>query len=299
MKIDAEFAFSRYQAVRARLPQASFPESSRTALNLLQIADQFDAFLFDAFGVLNVGEQAVPGAAHCVAQLQKMGKPTLVVTNAGSFLLQGLQAKYQKLGFNFEIEQVISSRELLFSALSGYPDTMHWGVVALPESGIEQLDFNLALLGEEQSQFDQVDGFLFLGVRDWTQQQQELLINSLKASPRPFLVGNPDIVAPRETRFSLQPGFYAHAIADATTIEPQFFGKPFGHVFKEATDRINQSSPTRVLMIGDTLHTDILGGAAAGLSTALVTDHGLFKGHDVNHYIERSGIIPDFILPTI
>ncbi|MFD1810358.1 HAD hydrolase-like protein [Gemmobacter lanyuensis] len=34
-------------------------------------------------------------------------------------------------------------------------------------------------------------------------------------------------------------------------------------------------------MVGDTLHTDILGGQAAGHGTILVTDHGLFKGRDV------------------
>ena len=31
-------------------------------------------------------------------------------------------------------------------------------------------------------------------------------------------------------------------------------------------------------MVGDSLHTDILGGAAAGMTTVLITDHGLFRG---------------------
>ena len=33
-------------------------------------------------------------------------------------------------------------------------------------------------------------------------------------------------------------------------------------------------------MVGDSLHTDILGGAAAGMTTVLITDHGLFRGQD-------------------
>ena len=34
--------------------------------------------------------------------------------------------------------------------------------------------------------------------------------------------------------------------------------------------------PDRLAMVGDTLHTDVLGGAAAGCRSVLVTDHGLF-----------------------
>ncbi len=34
----------------------------------------------------------------------------------------------------------------------------------------------------------------------------------------------------------------------------------------------------RVVIVGDTLHSDILGGAAQGWKTVLVTDHGLFAG---------------------
>jgi ribonucleotide monophosphatase NagD (HAD superfamily) len=49
-------------------------------------------------------------------------------------------------------------------------------------------------------------------------------------------------------------------------------------------------------MVGDTLHTDILGGAAYGVKTALVTGHGLFANHNVTPYIAKSGIVPDYIM---
>jgi ribonucleotide monophosphatase NagD (HAD superfamily) len=51
-------------------------------------------------------------------------------------------------------------------------------------------------------------------------------------------------------------------------------------------------------MVGDTLHTDILGGAAAGFKTILVTDYGLFRGHPIAPYIAASKIVPDFIVAT-
>ena len=49
-------------------------------------------------------------------------------------------------------------------------------------------------------------------------------------------------------------------------------------------------------MVGDSLHTDILGGQAAKLKTALVAGYGFFAGHDVDTPIEVSGIQPDYIL---
>ena len=41
-------------------------------------------------------------------------------------------------------------------------------------------------------------------------------------------------------------------------------------------------------MVGDTLHTDVLGGAAYGIKTALVTDHGLFSGYDYTKFSSSS-----------
>ena len=55
----------------------------------------------------------------------------------------------------------------------------------------------------------------------------------------------------------------------------------------------------RVLMVGDTLHTDILGGAQAGFATALVTGHGSLLGLEVAAAIQGSGIAPDHIVTEI
>ena len=63
--------------------------------------------------------------------------------------------------------------------------------------------------------------------------------------------------------------------------------------------RFADVAPSRICMIGDTLHTDILGAAAAGWKTALATAHGLLKGTDPTLPIARSGIVPDHILPSI
>ena len=65
-------AFARYEAVRHRLPEAVFPEGFTQAPGLREIADGFDVFVFDAFGVLNVGETPIAGACDCVAELRAL-----------------------------------------------------------------------------------------------------------------------------------------------------------------------------------------------------------------------------------
>ena len=96
------------------------------------------------------------------------------------------------------------------------------------------------------------------------------LERALGANARPLICANPDLVAPRETGLSCEPGFFTHALADRTGVEPQFFGKPFGNAFQAVLDRLGDIPPVRVAMVGDTLHTDVLGGAAAGMKTVLI-----------------------------
>ena len=86
----------------------------------------------------------------------------------------------------------------------------------------------------------------------------------------------------------------------ALGIEPVFLGKPFPDIFDLALARLEHPPAAgRVLMVGDTLHTDILGGNQAGFATALVTAHGALKGLDVADAIRRAAIVPDFIVESI
>ncbi len=309
-------AFARYERVRNRLPTAAFPGNSQVRANLGELIEAFDAFVFDSFGVLNIGETPIGGARERIARLRSAGKQVLVLTNAATGPLSGLPAKYRSLGFDFEASEIVSSREILANALrtrtdqlnsgvhdgvhSGIHCGIHWGVVAPAAARIEELPGTVTLLPDSNADFDSPDGFVLLSSQAVDEQTHSRLADSLADRNRPLLVGNPDLVAPREDGFSLEPGFYAHDLADRLAIAPAFFGKPFANAFEETLSRLEPGiDPQRVAMIGDTLHTDILGGAAAGFRTVLVTAHGVMKEMDVAACIERSGIVPDFIMPAI
>ncbi len=182
-------------------------------------------------------------------------------------------------------------------AFSAYDPEMHWGVVSGHHADIDQLPCQARYLDE--TTLDACDGFILLNSSNWCDNRQDALVDALRKRPRPVLVGNPDLVALHENGFTCQPGYFAHDIWDRSGIEPRFFGKPYSNAFECVRRRLGQSvSNKRVLMIGDTLHTDILGGAVAGFSTALMLGHGIMQGLDVDACIQKSGIVPDFILMT-
>ena len=83
--LDTDDAFARYEAIRDRLPQADFPQTSRRAETLADAAADYDGFVLDAFGVLNVGDTAIAGAVARMADLRAAGKALCVLTNSASY----------------------------------------------------------------------------------------------------------------------------------------------------------------------------------------------------------------------
>lgn len=293
---DTALAFTEYESIRHRLPAGGGPAHFARAPDLDAIADQFDVFLLDAFGVLNIGETAIPGVVDRVNGLRQRGKQVIVVTNAAGYPSSVLHERYRRLGYSFGPHDVVSSRMAL---LKGFSDHAHrkWGMVAAPKFGRDELPDGAIFLEDDPKAYAEAEGFLMLGASAWSETRQALLERALKDNPRQLLVGNPDLVAPVEAGLSREPGHYAHRLAAASGIEPVFYGKPFPAIFDLARQRIRPGTPDhRVVMVGDTLHTDILGGAAAGFRTALIQGYGFFDGADPEGPIRTSGIVPDFIL---
>jgi len=295
---DTQWAFSRYEDIRKRLPSATFPASSRQARDLGDVTERFDGFILDAFGVLNIGDTPIDGAIARIAQLRAGGKKLVVLTNGASQTRAQALEKYQALGFDFTAGEIVSSRDIAVSQLDRVMPGALWGAIAAEGDAFSDIDARIGDIMENPELFLQADGFLFLSTARWDETTQARLHQALKTRPRPLVVANPDLVAPREAGLSLEPGAYAHRLADELRLTPVFFGKPYRDAFVVAAERLKGIPANRIAMVGDTLHTDILGGRAAGFGTVLITAHGLFAGHDVNGFIAKSGLTPDFILET-
>lgn len=292
---DAESIFRRYEQIRPRLPRVSGARETVEIATVLDIADAVDAVVFDAFGVLNVGERRIEGADRRLEQLRARGCKIRVLTNAASYDRAGAIAKFKRLGLALEDDEIITSRE---AALMRLP-AGHLGVIAAGGDDGCDIAHPFTRLGDAASDYDAVDAVVFLSAADWTETRQSLLMRSLRRNPRPLIVANADLAAPRESGFSLEPGHFGHLVADEIADCVRFFGKPFPDVYDLVAKTLPGVAPSRIAMCGDTLHTDILGAAAHGWRTVLVTADGLFAGLDASEFCRRSGIYADWRLRRI
>lgn len=294
---NAEAAFRRYEEIRPRLPRARFAARADRVRDLSQAADRWDGFVLDAFGVLNVGETPIPGAVARMAELRARGKKLVVLTNAASYTRQGVLAKYRRLGFDFTADEVVSSRDVAVARLDRIAPGASWAAICAEGDSFADIPARATDVHVRPDTLDEADAILFLSTARWSEDWQRRLRAALERRPRPVVVANPDLVAPREDGLSREPGLFAHDLIDELGTEVHWFGKPFAEAFEDAAARTGLA-PARLAMVGDTLHTDILGGKAAGMGGVLIADHGLFAGREVEPFIARSGIVPDLIAAT-
>lgn len=291
----AATVFDRYEAVRHRLPPASPPASTSQIASLHDIAGDAAAFVFDAYGVLNIGEAAIPGAAQRLRELREIGCQIRILSNAASYTHARAVTKFQKLGMEVKDHEIITSRDATLAHMDG----RLWGCIAAPQDNLSDISAPTRRLVDDPSSYDQVEGFLFLSTEVWSLDRQALLESALLKRPRPVIIANADLVAPREHGFSLEPGYFGHQLADRGIQDVRFFGKPFPAVYEMVEASLPSLSPERIVMCGDTLHTDILGAASRGWQTVLVEKDGLFSGQDTGAYLCRANLFPTWRLSRI
>jgi glycerol 3-phosphatase-2 len=309
--IDLDDVLAMYHAL---WPVSSVgPQTSRNAARLTDLLDSFDGFILDGYGVINIGNGVIDGFADFLAAARACDKPIVVLTNGASFPSAATARKYQGWHLAITRSQVLSSRDVLAAQLA--PDVAKNGGVP-PRYGcfgatIDPLFADQALIyGRDARFWDEADAFLFLGALDWHDADQAAFEMAMLERPRPVHVANPDVAAPQDAgRFSAEPGYWTarmmQRLAKAGHAAPvQWYGKPDPRAFEQAVARLvdiagRPLDRTRLAMVGDSLHTDILGGAMAGLQTVLLTGYGLFRGGAYAACQDRFTIRPHWVVDRL
>ena len=284
----------------ARLPAPARQGRGEPAEGLAALADRYDAFILDGYGVVNVGPEPIPGIVEAVDALRAAGKKVMVFTNGAGRPARWTARRYAGWGVDLPETLVASSRDTLEAHLAVRPRRGLWGVMAKPGSELETLPLETAVLGDDDTLYREAAGFIFLRSGEWTVERHRRLVEALRRAPRPVLVANPDVSAPYpDGSFSAEPGYWAIRLEAETGVRCERFGKPFAHAFDLALARLGSAGlrRDRVAMVGDGLYTDILGGLAAGLGTVLVTGYGLVRDLDWREWGRRTGIRADYVIP--
>jgi glycerol 3-phosphatase-2 len=308
-----------YQALRPAMPLGKMGKA-KPASRLIDLLDEFDGLVLDGYGVINVGDSPIDGIATLLDAAAGRDKPVLILTNGGSFSAEHTWKKYQDWRLPIARDDVISSRDaLVFHANSFQPGSPVGAKVGCFGRSIEVLaGEHILAYGRDDDFWQQADEFAFLGALDWTEDDQATFEAAMLEDPRPLHIANPDVGAPQMGgRFSAEPGYWTLRMMQAAAnqgvkIDVRWYGKPYGPAFDLALSRMqirlgNLSGRqldrpfevSRIAMVGDSLHTDILGGGAVGMTTVLISDHGLFRGQDVMPFCKAGGLFPDWIVKTL
>ncbi len=269
---------------------------------LVDIIPKVDALILDGYGVINVGDGLISGIDELFDRAAKQNVPIIVLTNGASFGAEMAWRKYQKWGLPIARDHVVSSRDALEATLGGYPKGVVYGSLSGTSKplGYE----NELCYGSDVGFFEQADEFVFLGTIDWDSDDQDQLEVALRQRSRRIHVANPDVVSPQASGFTVEPGFWAVRAMKNVSIPVSWYGKPYATSFEMAFSRLESVTgrrfkKSRVAMVGDSLHTDIIGASAFGLRSALLTNYGLFRDGGASQMIDACGIYPDWIVDRL
>lgn len=269
------------------------------------VVKNYKAVFFDAFGVLKNHEGLIPGIENTFEYLEKKGIPYYVLTNDSSRSPEELSMWYRERGMTcISTDKILSSGMLAMEffktklangkvvAFLGTKKSAHY-LESAGQNTIPISDVNL-------NDLDFIKSFAFLDDEgfDWNKDIDKT-INLLRHKNMTVIVANTDKNYPvNKNDISVAIGGLADLVEQILGKKFIRFGKPDAQMFLLAYERAMLDIPdikrNEILMVGDTLDTDIIGGNKFGLDTVLVLS-GNTLPEMAKIKIGSSGIIPTYI----
>lgn len=301
---DFETAWDTYLRAGPWFPSLPPVVTPRRVAGLAEVLESEDiaVVVLDAYGVLHTGSEALPGARQAIADVRRRGLPLCVLTNDVTHEPAGVAAGLHRRGLDIRPDEVVSGRDLLPEALAAVGGGAGWGVIAIHPRDIAArfpaLRVVEDLTAHPPSAWDGLEGFVLVDCFHWTPNDLDVFRAILRRRPRPLIIPNPDVACPYDGAITMEPGALGLAAARDHGVDVRFLGKPFPALYERLKNRFPDIAPSRLLMVGDSPHTDILGARGAGLR-CLFVETGLLAGRDSDARFAESGLWPDFVAPLI
>jgi HAD superfamily hydrolase (TIGR01459 family) len=294
----------RVRRCLAVLAAAAAPAALHGGLE--ELAERYDAFLIDQWGVMHNGKTAYPKAIECMARLAERGKKIVLLSNSSRRKGNSMK-KLDAMGFaSNTVIDVVTSGEMGWCGLAapaaerrppfdelqgnkvfvfgnGEEDDEYVKTAGLEFAEIEEADFILAR--GMFTMHDSEDVLFREGENKCSYWESEatrsLQIASLKQTP--MLVTNPDFVRP-DGNDSPMPGMlaasYENILAGGYCAKRRVFyvGKPHSLVYEEAFRLLKEDNAGvaidlgRICGVGDSLLHDIQGARRAGIDSIFIAN---------------------------
>lgn len=239
------------------------------------LADRYDGFVLDLWGVIHDGVRPYPGAVDALAALRRAGKRTVLLSNAPR-RAAAARAAMRAMGITEDLyDGIVTSGEAVHRALADRRDP--W---------FARLGRRLFHIGPDRDRnvFDTLDlaeaavpeaaEFVLATGPDETRPDQTVadfrpLLARCRAAGLPMVCANPDLEVIRDGRRVICAGALAREYA-ALGGEVRSLGKPDPAIYEEVFALLGIPDRRRILAVGDALATDIAGAQAVGIDAAWV-----------------------------
>ncbi|ESO97618.1 hypothetical protein LOTGIDRAFT_181589 [Lottia gigantea] len=257
-----------------------------------KVMSETDHFLFDCDGVLWDGNGTIPGSVDTISNLKRLGKKVYYVTNNSSSSRDEYQLKCQKYGFDADMSDIVGTAfaSALYLHTSNFKGKVY--VVGNPGMGKELDNFNISHIGIGPDEVEQDNSVKYSDrVKSWLNTQLDPQVNCVLVGFDPFisyhkilkaasyiqrdnclfLATNEDTHLPTQGSDIVIPGTgtMVLSVSHAARKKPLVIGKPETTMF-DVLAKANDLQPSRCMMVGDRMNTDIKMARRCNLKSLLV-----------------------------
>lgn len=238
------------------------------------LIDSYDYFIIDLWGVLHNGVKPFKGALLFLKKLKDHHKTVWLLSNAPRRVNIARQ-RLKEIGFNDTLyDNILTSGEECYKALKTRPDDFHRNLgKKLYHLGPERdrtlfqgLDYY-----EVGTEIERAEFVLNTGTLRWEDTMADykpLLKKSLEKN-LPMVCSNPDKVVRYHNQLALCAGSISEEY-EKLGGSVRYHGKPFLPIYEKVFAQLRKPEKSRILAIGDSLATDILGANRAGIDSLLI-----------------------------
>ena len=214
-------------------------------------------------------------------------------TNNAGRSVEAYLNKLARFGIDLEAKHIFTAAAVTTKYLTDYYPPMT-PIYLIGESGLADLlkAAKFHVLTEKEALYTTAKVVVVGLDREVTYEKMAMAATHIKQGAD-FIATNPDTNLPADGSIGPSTGSIIAFIQTACGIPPRIIGKPNKLHFQEGLRRLN-AAPQDVVMVGDSLDTDIAGAKEAGLYTILV-----LSGNTTAHQARMSHIQADVILPDL
>lgn len=247
---------------------------------LAELAGDYDGFILDMWGVVHGGVEPYPGVLDALEQLAEAGKPAVLLSNAPRRAATAGR-RLREIGVPDRLyRDLVTSGEAAHEALRERSEPHHARLgrryfyigPAWDSDLVRDLDY------AEADRIEDADFILCVGLFDESDplQNYDSLFQAAAGRTIPMVCVNPDLVVHRQSGVTSPcAGLLGQRFEERHGGRVLYHGKPDPKIFHLAAARLGLSAGVNVLMVGDSLTTDIQGATAAGMASLFVT-RGIF-----------------------